>query len=41
MGLQSSKDGNSEKKPTKENSKNKMFRMARMAEKQIASEFNY
>ncbi|EJS42933.1 dbp7p [Saccharomyces arboricola H-6] len=40
MGLQSSKDGNSEK-PAKENSKNKMFRMARMAEKQIASEFNY
>ena len=41
MGLQSSKDGNSEKKPTKENSKTKMFRIARMAEKQIASEFNY
>ncbi|CAI1552450.1 hypothetical protein SEUBUCD646_0K02440 [Saccharomyces eubayanus] len=40
MGLQSSKDGETDK-PTKENSKNKMFRMARMAEKQIASEFNY
>ncbi|CAI4045135.1 putative ATP-dependent RNA helicase SKDI_11G2350 [Saccharomyces kudriavzevii IFO 1802] len=41
MGLQSSKDGNGENKPAKENAKNKMFRMARMAEKQIVSEFNY
>lgn len=40
MGLQSSKDGDADK-PAKENSKNKMFRMARMAEKQIVSEFNY
>lgn len=43
MGMNSSKDanGNERSKPKKENAKNKMFRMARMAAKQSADEFNY
>lgn len=40
IGAQNSKDRDSAKKP-KENPKNKMFRMARMAVKESASEFNY
>lgn len=40
IGAQHSKDRDSVKKP-KENSKNKMFRLARMAVKESASEFNY
>lgn len=40
IGAQHSKDRDTTKKP-KENPKNKMFRLARMAVKESASEFNY
>lgn len=41
IGAQNSGDKDSSKKSTKENPKNKMFRLARMAVKESASEFNY
>lgn len=41
MSTQNSKDSSDTKKAPKENGKNKMFRMARMAVKQGVSEFNY
>lgn len=41
MGLQSGKDNAGASKPKKESSKNKMFRMARLAAKQVTEEFNY
>ncbi|CCF55780.1 hypothetical protein KAFR_0A03450 [Kazachstania africana CBS 2517] len=41
MGLNASKQQNSENRPSKENSKNKMWRIARMAVRESASEFNY
>lgn len=41
MSTQNSKDSSDTKKAPKENGKNKMFRMARMAVKESVSEFNY
>lgn len=41
IGAQNSSDKDSTKKTPKENSKNKMFRLARMAVKESVSEFNY
>ncbi|KAL3228895.1 ATP-dependent RNA helicase DBP7 [Nakaseomyces bracarensis] len=41
MGLQSGKDNAGSSKPKKEGSKNKMWRLARLAAKQVSEEFNY
>ncbi|QLL33807.1 hypothetical protein HG536_0F01320 [Torulaspora globosa] len=41
IGAQNSSEKDSSKKTPKENTKNKMFRLARMAVKESASEFNY